>query len=70
MLRDDYKNLSTPEKILLVEEVWDSIAADAEIPLSKGQKTLLLSREKDLVEGKVKTKSLGEIKKKLKKKKG
>jgi putative addiction module component (TIGR02574 family) len=69
MLRDDYKSLSTPEKILLVEEIWDSIDEDANIPLSTEQKNLLSRREKDLTEGKVKTKAWGEIKKKLKKRK-
>jgi putative addiction module component (TIGR02574 family) len=69
MLRDDYKNLSIPEKIILVEEIWDSIGEDAGIDLSASQKSLLASREKDLLEGKVKTKTWGEIKKRLKKRK-
>ena len=69
MLRDDYKNLSTPEKIMLVEEIWDSIAQDTRITLSPKQKSLLARREKDLIEAKVKTKTWEEIKKGLKKRK-
>jgi putative addiction module component (TIGR02574 family) len=68
MLRDDYKHLSVPEKILLVEEIWDSIAEDARLELRAGHKTLLAKREKDILDGKVKTKTWGEIKKNLKKK--
>ena len=62
MLRDDYKNLSTPEKILLVEEIWDSIAEDVELNLTKEQRKLLMAREKDVLNGKVKTKKWEEIK--------
>ena len=62
MLRDDYKNLSTPEKILLVEEIWDSIGEDVELNLSKEQRKLLEAREKDVLSGKVKTKKWQEIK--------
>jgi putative addiction module component (TIGR02574 family) len=69
MLRDDYKKLSTPEKIILVEEIWDSIAEDAQIDISSEQKSLLMRREKELLEGKVKTKTWGEIKKNLRKRK-
>lgn len=39
----DYKNLSTAEKILLVEEIWDSISDD-KIALGKQQKDLLNER--------------------------
>jgi putative addiction module component (TIGR02574 family) len=39
----DYKNLSTEEKILLVEEIWDSISDD-KITLGKQQKDILNDR--------------------------
>lgn len=45
MKQPDYKNLSIPERILLVEEIWDSIADEApEIGLSADQKNLLEER--------------------------
>ncbi len=68
MLRDEYKNLSTPEKIILVEEIWDSIAQDASIDINPEQKKLITKREKELIEGKVKTKTWAELKKGLDKK--
>lgn len=39
----NYKDLSTSEKILLVEEIWDSIAED-KIALTKQQKEFLNER--------------------------
>lgn len=39
----NYKNLSTSEKILLVEEIWDSIAEDKNL-LCKNTKKILNSR--------------------------
>ncbi len=39
----NYKDLSTSEKVLLVEEIWDSIAEDS-IALAKQQKELLDNR--------------------------
>jgi putative addiction module component (TIGR02574 family) len=41
----NYKNLSTSEKILLVEEIWDSISED-KIALTKEQKDILDTRLK------------------------
>ena len=38
-----YRDLSTSEKVLLVEEIWDSIAED-KIALSKQNKELLDER--------------------------
>ena len=36
----DYRKLSIPERLELVEDIWDSIAQDAEaFPLSEEQKT-------------------------------
>lgn len=41
----EYKNLSIPERILLVEEIWDSIAdEDKGLELTTGQKNLLKER--------------------------
>jgi putative addiction module component (TIGR02574 family) len=39
----NYKDLSTSEKVLLVEEIWDSIAED-KIALNKQQKEFLDDR--------------------------
>jgi putative addiction module component (TIGR02574 family) len=39
----DYTHLSTSEKIVLVEEIWDSIATET-IALSKEHKDLLNTR--------------------------
>ncbi len=69
MLRDDLKNLSKEEKIILVEELWDDIAKETEFSLTTEQKKLLARREKELLEGKVETKSWEEIKKNLNRKK-
>lgn len=43
----NYKDLSTSEKVLLVEEIWDSIAED-KLALSKQNKQLLDERLKEL----------------------
>ena len=68
MLRDDYKSLSTSEKILLVEEIWDSIEKDADIKLNEAQKKLIEKREREIMSGKVKTKSWQEIRARVGKK--
>lgn len=45
MKQAEYKNLSIPERILLVEEIWDSIADETpDIELSAAQKSLLKER--------------------------
>ena len=62
MLREDYRDLSTSEKILLVEEIWDSIAEDTAVRLSKEQKELLDERDKEILAGKISKKSWAEIK--------
>ncbi len=47
MLREEYKDLSVPEKILLVEDIWDSIAEEnADVSLTNAQKKLLEQRLK------------------------
>ncbi len=43
----NYKDLSTSEKVLLVEEIWDSIAED-KLALSKQNKQLLDERLEEL----------------------
>ena len=50
MLTDDYKSLSIAERILLVEEIWDSIAEEASIKLTSGQIKLLDEREAESLE--------------------
>ena len=41
----EIKNLSTPEKILLVEDLWESIAADASVmPIPESHKSELKRR--------------------------
>jgi len=44
----DYKELSTSEKIILVEEIWDSIAEDT-IELSQDHKDVLDQRLKTAI---------------------
>lgn len=46
MLREDLKNLSTEEKIVLVQELWDSIEQETFTTLSPAQKKLITEREK------------------------
>ncbi|MCW3124470.1 MAG: putative addiction module component [Bacteroidetes bacterium] len=62
MLKKEYKSLSVAEKILLVEEIWDSIAEDAAIKLSEGQKELLEERQNKALRGEVSKKTWEEIK--------
>ena len=63
MLKEEYKSLSVAERILLVEDIWDSIAEDTTIKLSSAQKKLLNEREEEVLSGKVSKKSWTEIKK-------
>lgn len=47
----DYRQLSVAERLQLVEEIWDSIAADADaetLPLTEGERALLDERLDDL----------------------
>ncbi len=69
MLKEEYKSLSTAEKVLLVEDIWDSIAEDSSLKLSAAQKDLLDRREKEALSGKVSKKSWTEIKKSITSKK-
>jgi len=68
MLRVDISQLSTDEKITLVEKIWDSIEQDTAIRLTKQQKKLLADREEQIVSGKVKTLTWQQLKKGLKRK--
>ncbi len=65
MLKEEYKSLSVAERILLVEDIWDSIAADTSMKLSAAQKKLLDEREADALSGKISKKSWEEIKKSI-----
>lgn len=55
MLKKEYQNLSTEEKLDLVEELWESIRQDANIALSDAHKKLLDEREEEIMSGKVET---------------
>ncbi len=45
----DYRHLSVAERLELVEQIWDSIAADADtLPLSESERQLLDERLADL----------------------
>jgi len=51
-IKQEIKQLDLSEKILLVEDIWDSIASsNAEIPMPKWQKKELDSRYKEYKEG-------------------
>lgn len=63
MLIDDYKSLSIAERILLVEEIWDSIAEEASIKLTSAQIKLLDGREAESLAGGNSKKTWEEIKK-------
>ncbi|MCC6699464.1 MAG: addiction module protein [Candidatus Hydrogenedentes bacterium] len=53
-IRDEIDRLALSEKILLVEDIWDSIAAsNLDIPLPDWQKQELDKRYKEYEEGKV-----------------
>lgn len=54
MLKKEYQNLSTEEKLDLVEELWESIRQDANIELSDAHKKELDERSEDLLSGRVK----------------
>ena len=64
----DFTHLSVAERILLVEQLWDSIAADAGnqyLPLSEAQRKELESRCAALDAGEMKTIPWEEAKKSL-----
>ncbi len=52
-LKEEINKLSTPEKILLVEEIWDGIAAERMSELTNAQKEELRRRSQLVQEGKM-----------------
>lgn len=53
-IKDEINRLELSEKLLLVEDIWDSIAANnAELPMPEWQKKELDRRYKDYQEGKL-----------------
>ena len=54
-IRSEIENLELSEKLLLVEEIWDSIAAsNSELPMPDWQKKELEKRYNEYKEGKLK----------------
>ena len=52
-IKDEINELELSEKLILVEDIWDSIAAsNAEIPIPEWQKQELDKRYKEYQEGK------------------
>ena len=53
-IKDEVSRLGLSEKLLLVEDIWDSIAAsNSEIPMPMWQKQELDRRNKEYKEGKL-----------------
>lgn len=53
-IKDEINELELSEKLILVEDIWDSIAAsNAEIPMPEWQKQELDKRYKEYQEGKL-----------------
>lgn len=53
-LKVEISKLALSEKLLLVEDIWNSIAADnSELPLPEWQKKVLDQRYKDYQDGKL-----------------
>lgn len=61
MLKKEYQNLSTEEKLDLVEELWESIRQDASIELSDAHKKVLDEREAEILSGNAKLLSWDEV---------
>ncbi len=61
MLKKEYQNLSTEEKLDLVEELWESIRQDANIELSDAHKKVLDEREAEILSGNAKLLSWDEV---------
>jgi putative addiction module component (TIGR02574 family) len=68
MLREEYKNLSVEEKLILVEELWESIETDAKEMVTEEQKKILSDRLKIARTTNMKGKSREEVKRDLKRK--
>jgi putative addiction module component (TIGR02574 family) len=61
----EIKKLSVEERILIVEEIWDSIAEDTtpkQLQIPEEEKKEILKRYEDYKSGKVKTYSWEEVK--------
>ena len=61
----EIKKLSVEERILMVEEIWDSIAEDTtseKLQISEEEKKKILDRFEDYKSGKQKTYSWDEVK--------
>ncbi len=65
-LVEKIKKLSIPEKILIVEEIWDSIAvSNEEISLTKDQKAELNRRLNDYNNNKLKSSDWKSVKRRI-----
>ncbi len=68
-IKKEISELGLSEKLLLVEDIWDSIAADnSEIPMSVWQKKELDKRYKEYKEGKLGLHNWEEVHKDLREK--
>ena len=68
-IKEEISGLGLSEKLLLVEDIWDSIAADnLEIPMSVWQKKELDKRYKEYKEGKLGLHNWEEVHKDLREK--
>ena len=66
MSHEEISKLSPQEKILLIEEVWDSLAEDpSQLPISASQKRELEKRLKSYKKNPHKTSSWQDVKKRL-----
>ena len=64
----DYDELSVPEKILRLQELWDDLAADADqIDLTEAQRTELARRLQARREGKDKSTPWSEVRERIRK---
>ena len=65
-LLEQIKKLSIPERILIVEDIWDSIAlSNSKLSLSKDQKAELNQRLNDYNSNKLKGSDWATVKKRL-----
>ncbi len=68
-IKDEINRLELSEKLLLVEDIWDSIAAsNSEIPMPKWQKRELDRRYKEYKEGSIKLHDWKDVHKSLREK--
>ncbi|MCF6234971.1 MAG: addiction module protein [Gammaproteobacteria bacterium] len=65
-IKDEISRLVLSKKLLLVENIWDSIAtSNSEIPMSKWQKQELVRRYKEYKEGKLALRDWNRVHKEL-----